>query len=227
MSTTTATSVATPGLLRRIRALDWQDLDRLSVELTELLAELAADGAWLAAAMENLLHTPELRDLSERLAELDKMVLINDSESGVRIRLHRFRQGYFDRPHNHRFTFGARILSGGYRHTIYGDHPDPEHDFDLERVVPTLIRRESAGSSYVIQHTLVHSVAAEPETLTLTVRGPAQKDRMLIVDRDGGTTWWQFGVKDENAAEVAKRRLTDEQILEITQVLRERGLTPS
>ncbi|MGW6691572.1 hypothetical protein [Streptomyces sp. NPDC054961] len=227
MSTTTAASVATPELLRRLRALDWQNLDSLSVELTELLAELATDGAWLAAAMENLLHTPELRDLSECLAELDKLVLVNDAESGVRIRLHRFRQGYFDRPHNHRFNFGARILAGGYRHTVYGDYPDPEQDFDPAHVVPTLVRFEGPGSGYVIAHTLVHSVAAEPETLTLTVRGPAQKDRMLIVDRERGTTWWQFGVKDEDPAEVAERRLTDHQILAVTQALRERGLTPS
>ncbi|MFF5488106.1 hypothetical protein [Streptomyces virginiae] len=227
MPTTGETAVATPDLLTRIRALTWGDLDTLSTELPPLLAELANDPEWLTAAMDNLRRTSELRDLSERLAELDKLVLVNDADSGVRIRLHRFRQGYFDRPHNHRFTFGAHILIGGYRHTVYGDFPNPEKHFDIAEVKPTLIRREGAGASYVIGHTLVHSVAAEPETLTLTVRGPAQKDRMLIVDREQGKYWWQFGVKNENPAEVAARRLTDDQLDETVQALRDSGLIPS
>ncbi|MFI5721534.1 hypothetical protein [Streptomyces cyaneofuscatus] len=216
----------TPDRLRRIRALDWQDVEALSAELTPLLEELAADSAWLGSALENLRHTPELRDLSERLAELDKLVLVNDADSGVRIRLHRFRQGYFDRPHNHRFTFGTRILRGGYRHTVYGDHIEITPDFDVSQVRPTLIRRESAGGGYIIRHTLVHSVAAEPETLTLTVRGPAQKDRMLIVDREQGTSWWQYGVQHEDPADVALRRLTDDQLTETERLLREQGLIP-
>ncbi|MFD0040518.1 hypothetical protein ACFVIZ_23125 [Streptomyces anulatus] len=223
---TVTSDLLTPGLLRRVRALDWQDVDALSPELTALLKELAADGAWLGSALENLRHTPELRDLSERLAELDKLVLVNDADSGVRIRLHRFRQGYFDRPHNHRFTFGTRILRGGYRHTVYGDHIEITPDFDVSKVRPTLIRRESAGGGYVIGHTLVHSVAAEPETLTLTVRGPAQKDRMLIVDREQGTSWWQYGVQQEDPADVALRRLTDDQLTETERLLREQGLIP-
>jgi hypothetical protein len=49
-----------------------------------------------------------------------KLVLHDDADLGVRLRLHLYRGGFFDRPHNHRWSFASRILHGGYRHRLFG-----------------------------------------------------------------------------------------------------------
>jgi predicted metal-dependent enzyme (double-stranded beta helix superfamily) len=204
-------------LVSRLRSLQWNDLRVLSTRLPDLLAELADHPTWLAAALGHLIESPRLQALSERLAELDKLVLLDDPVSGARVRLHVFRQGYFDRPHNHRFNFATRILSGEYVHTIYG-HAGEALEPDPMLLVPRLIRREQAGEGYVIEHTLVHSVAAAAETVTLTIRGPAAKDRMLIVDAKDGP-FWAFGAKDEDEDEIQRRRLPVQRLVEIRDML--------
>ena len=34
---------------------------------------------------------------------------------------------------------------------------------------------------------------AEPHTVSLIIRGPAVKDRFLVMDRKTGQSWWQYG----------------------------------
>jgi hypothetical protein len=211
-------------LLGRLRALDWNDLDQLAADVTPLLEELATDKAWLANAMDTLLDDPHLAPMCERLAELDKLVLLDDPLSKARIRMHVFRQGYFDRPHNHRFWFATRILTGAYRHTIYGDFPDVTPDIDVHSITPKIIKFERAGAGYVIGDTLVHSVAAVTNTVTLTVRGPARKDRMIIIDQQAGRAWWVFGAQYEDNAEIEQRILGRDRLAEIRVMLEDQGL---
>jgi hypothetical protein len=204
-------------VIARLRGVHWDDLHDVSGKVPDLLADLASRPGWIGRAFDELLDDEHLRTLSERLAELDKIVLLDDQASGTRIRMHIFRQGYFDRPHNHRFNFATRILTGGYTHTIYGNCPE-SLNIDAAALTPRIIRHERPGDGYVIEHTLVHSVAAAAETITLTVRGPAQKDRMLIVDEADGA-FWAFGMKDEDPQETASRRLTDDRMREIRDLL--------
>jgi hypothetical protein len=211
-------------VITRLREVRWDDLADVSARTTSLLADLSTSPEWMSYAFDRMFQDEHLRSLCERLAELDKLVLVDDPASGVRIRMHVFRQGYFDRPHNHRFSFGTRILSGGYTHTVYGNFPD-SLDLDAAMLFPRLVRHEGPGSGYVIEHSLVHSVAAACDTVTLTVRGPAQKDRMLIVDDELGA-FWAVGMKDEDPAEVARRRLTDDRLLQIRELLAGAGIVP-
>jgi hypothetical protein len=213
-----------PRLLDTVRSIQWDDMSNVSKVATEVLEELAASPEWIADALENLVEDEHLRSLTERLAELDKLVLIDDVDSNVRIRMHVFRKGYFDRPHNHRFNFGSRILSGAYIHSVYGDYPDVDADIDPASLKPKLVKREAAGAAYCIEHTIVHSVSAEPDTVTLTVRGPAQKDRMLIIDQKQGQCWWVFGAKDESKEEILARRLDTERLRSIQALVAEQGL---
>jgi len=210
-------------LIETVRSIRWADLSHVTAVLTPLLEELANSPEWIADAMDNLLTDDHLRSLTERLAELDKLVLLDDPESGARVRVHVFRQGYFDRPHNHRFTFGTRILSGSYVHTVYGDFDD-RPSLDPAELTPKLIKRELAGTGYVIQHTLVHSVAADADTITLTVRGPAQKDQMLIIDPKTGRSWPVFGMKDESEEEIMARRLDTPRLESIIELMGKQGI---
>jgi len=62
-----------------------------------------------------------------------KLVLYNAAELAVRLRLHVYQAGFFDRPHNHRWSFASHILRGGYVHRIFGSADqfgeDSQHHF--------------------------------------------------------------------------------------------------
>ncbi|WP_431043048.1 hypothetical protein ACQUSR_14910 [Streptomyces sp. P1-3] len=205
----------------RLAKLDWEDLAVLHDQLAELLDELSTS-EWLTAAFDHVLATPELLVQSERLQELDRVVLVNDAASGVRVRLHVFRNREFDRPHNHRWTFGNRVLAGSYRHYLYGDYEDLTTETTIGS--PCLVRDETPGTGYVIRHTLVHSVAAVPDTTSLIVRGPAAKDRFVVMNSETGEAWWQYGHHTEDEAEIAKRRLGAEKVTAIRDLLVRQGV---
>src|SRR5205823_774714 len=60
-----------------------------------------------------------------------------------------------------------------------------------------MVRQETAGSAYALHHSMVHAVVAEPHTVSLVIRGPAVKDRFLVMDRKTGQSWWQYGAAQE------------------------------
>lgn len=220
IETESAAAVALQDVIDQLPQLDFDDVDLLSEQLPTLLEQLARP-AVLSELVRRFVADDRLRGMSERLAELDKLVLYIHPDTDVRVRMHIFRQGYWDRPHNHRFTFGTRILRGAYQHTVYGHATDgvapPE---DLLR---TRLRRvEHEGDGYVIEHTLVHSVAAQARTVTLTVRGPAAKDAMLIVGDEG--PFWAYGAKQETQEELDAKRLRPEHIDQLLALLRESRL---
>ncbi|MEU9047983.1 MULTISPECIES: hypothetical protein [unclassified Kitasatospora] len=208
----------------RLAALDWNDMAVLNEQLDELLEELATSPTWLNDAFDHVLATPDLLVQSERLQELDRVVLVNDEASGVRVRLHVFRQRFFDRPHNHRWSFGTRILAGSYRHYIFGDYPDLSPDTDARKLTPPLVRVETPGTGYVLRHTLVHSVGAVPETTSLIVRGPAEKDRFVVMNRDTGEAWWQYAHTVEDPEVIRNRRLGADKVNDIRDLLKRQGV---
>lgn len=191
--------------------IDWHDLAAVSEASDKVLAALEADRELLRALAENAVSNPSLAPLCEHYDILDKIVLHNDP-SGWRLRLHVFLPGYFDRPHNHRWTYSSRILHGSYTHTLYGtDDQLGDGNIDVGELTPRMVRTEETGSIYTLHHTMIHSVVAEPFTTSLIVRGPAVKDRFLVTDRTTGKAWWQYGAATENPKEAAKKRMTAEQ----------------
>jgi hypothetical protein len=162
-----------------------------------------------------------LFSLSEHYDILDKIVLYADEK--CRVRLHIFGDEYFDRPHNHRWSYSSRILSGGYRHTIYSldratDAPGTEH------LVPVLIRQERAGDSYTLHHSQYHSVTADPGTVTLIYRGPAEADRFRVMDRMTQEAWWQYGASIESQEEKEKKRMPRERFDMLIEKLERMGI---
>ncbi|MFD8738155.1 hypothetical protein ACFV06_25030 [Streptomyces sp. NPDC059618] len=214
MTTTASQPLIDPA---RLAALDWSDMPALHGPMEELLEELVSHPTWLNDAFDHVLGTPELLNQCERLQELDRVVLVNDKASDVRIRLHVFTGSDFDRPHNHRWSFGSRILHGSYQHHLFGDYDELSTDTRIGS--PALVREEVAGSGYVIRHTMVHTVSSVPETTSLIVRGPSEKNRFVVMNRDTGEAWWQYGQKDEKPEDQAKRRLGAERVEEIRQLL--------
>ncbi|WP_433358861.1 hypothetical protein [Streptosporangium sp. CA-115845] len=189
-----------------LRAADWNDTAHVEASTAGLLAELAADPAALRAAVEAISGDRHLQQLCEHYDILDKLVL-HDDPSGFRVRLHLFGPEHYDRPHNHRWTYSARLLSGSYTHTLYGTEEGFDETTDVSRLHPTMVRTEHTGDGYTLHHTMVHAAVAQPDTVSLIVRGPAVKDRFLVTDRATGQVWWQHGAAQESPAEAAAKRM--------------------
>jgi hypothetical protein len=199
--------------LRSLGAKDWDDIDAVEAETRKVLDALTGDRSVIRSVLVHMPRRPELLALCEHYDILDKIVLWDDP-AGFRVRLHVFLPGYFDRPHNHRWSYASTILRGQYRHHLFGN---VELD---ERIAPgslhaVMVRQEQEGSAYALHHSMVHAVVAEPYTVSLVVRGPAVKDRFLVMDRRTGESWWQYGAGQESAEDAAAKRMTIERFREV------------
>jgi hypothetical protein len=182
------------------------ELEDFTTESRKVLEDLS-DPHKLKQCLQNAKKDEKLLSLSEHYDILDKIVLYADEK--CRVRLHIFGDEYFDRPHNHRWSYSSKILSGSYRHTIYSldheiDAPETEH------LVPVLIRQEKVGDFYTLHHSQYHSVTADPGTVTLIYRGPAKTDRFRVMDRTTREAWWQYGANIESQEEKENKRMSRE-----------------
>lgn len=148
--------------------------------------------------------------MCERYDFLDKLVLYADGE--IRVRLHRYRAGYYDRPHLHRWSFFAGIARGRYLHRIFGADTAFGDHTDARTLKPLVERWERPGSTYALDHTTVHTVRGDADTISILVRGPATSDRFLILDAETGTSFWVYGAANETPAQRARKQMTPSQI---------------
>jgi hypothetical protein len=202
-----------------LRSLDWEDTDAVEAATVNALAMLILQRRMLCGILLDLPERPDLLGLCQHYDILDKIVL-HDDPSGVRVRLHVFLPGYFDRPHNHRWSYASTILRGQYRHYLFGD-ADLDESIDPANLKALMVRDEQPGSTYALHHTMVHAVVAEPYTVSLVIRGPAVKDRFLVMDRKTGQSWWQYGASQEPAYDAEQKRMSVERLAELTTSLRE------
>jgi predicted metal-dependent enzyme (double-stranded beta helix superfamily) len=206
-----------------LSTLDWNDLPAVNSAATALLGQLAANRTILADLTAQMVENPHLAALCEHYDILDKLVL-HDDPSGWRLRLHVFLDGYFDRPHNHRWTYTSRILTGSYTHTLYGTDHEFTDEVDVSALTPRLVRVEEPGDTYTLHHSMIHSVTAHGEAITLIVRGPAVKDRFVVTDRATGKAWWQYGAATETTDAAAAKRMSDTQLRGRIAMLRASGI---
>ena len=217
------TTVAPSAVYAPLAGLDWTDLPAVTAASTTVLDTLTTNRALLGELTDAVRSDPYLARLCEHYDILDKIVL-HDDPDGWRLRLHVFLDGYFDRPHNHRWTYTSRILSGSYTHTLYGTDHDFTQDVDVAALAPRLVRIEEPGDTYTLHHTMIHSVTAHGQAVTLIVRGPAVKDRFVVTDRATGNAWWQYGAATETPAAAAAKRMTDIQLGDRITALRAAGI---
>lgn len=187
--------------------LDWENIEEVNAFSQNMFLKLLCDKVLLKSQFQNVLNDNHLFSLCEHYDILDKIVIYDDPINEYRIRLHLFLPGYIDRPHNHRWTYSSYIIKGFYKHFIYGS----ESQFDktnIKNLKPTMIRNEYEGSSYTLHHTLVHSIVAEPYTVSIVLRGPAVKDKFFIYDKSTKKFWHQFGAQHESKEEKLKKVMT-------------------
>ena len=199
--------------------IDWTDLNRATAVTDALLHDLAADKQTLRTLMERTEEESDLFEQCECHRLLDKIVLYDGVDRGFQLRLNSSTSDHLDRPHDHRFSFSSLILRGSYkqvRHRIVGEIPDfvpPETQEDYQavpidaRVAPEFATTESAGSFYTIHHSVIHTTIMEENTVSLFIRGPAEKERSLITDRDTGKLWWRYGNQGETPERKARKAM--------------------
>jgi hypothetical protein len=158
-------------LTKPLHSLNWDDTPAVDAATSKVLAALADDRDLLQRLAHQVPQDDHLSGLSEHYDILDKLVL-HDDPTGWRIRLHVFLPGYYDRPHNHRWTYSSRILRGSYHHTLYGLDDILDEAMDVSALQPYMVRTETAADSYTLHHRMIHAAVAEPHTVTLIVRGP-------------------------------------------------------
>lgn len=208
---------------RVMRAISWDDIDDVHDTAGALLEELAAPGA-LGALAARVPDDPALLAACERFNLFTKVVLHEDPESGVRLRLHVFGDEMVEEAHNHRATFCARILHGRYRHYLYTSE---EHlrDRGITRPVARWRQDQLPGYVYTLHHELVHSTYADPRTVSLVLQGPRERDSFRIIDlADGRERVRQGADSVDGAQEPGEQRLGRDGVLALLDRLRALGV---
>jgi hypothetical protein len=191
--------------------IDWNNTTSILRGCTPLFDTLRSDPTLLATLVAGVAEDSDLADMCEGYDFMHKLVLYDAAELGARLRLHIYQAGFFDRPHNHRWSFASHILRGGYVHRIFGRDDQFGEDTDPDSLLPIHERREQPGSTYALHHTSVHTVQAEADTISLLVRGPSAKQRFLILDAAGGF-FWVYGAAQESSEQRSSKRLTPDQL---------------
>ena len=209
--------------LAGLEHVDWDDTGSILGGCAAALDAIESDPETLATLLARLEKDRQLQGMCERYDFLDKLVLCDVPATGVRVRLHLYRDGYFDRPHNHRWSFASRIIRGQYVHRIFGQDTDFTEDTDPATLRPIHERTEAQGATYALHHASVHTVQATEGTISLLIRGPAASDRFLILDRAAGNSFWVYGAASETSAQRASKVMTSPVLIEA--INRARALT--
>jgi hypothetical protein len=196
--------------------VEWDELESAHRQNAQFLEALAADKSAMRSLIERVPHDPELREMCEHNRTLDKLVLHDAPDRGFRIRVHLWSDTEFGHPHNHRWSFTTRLLTGCYEHVIYEapggfNAPEPGSPDQTIELAERFRTVERAGDSYTMHHGMVHCTTTTPRTITMMVRGPIGQSLSLTTDPATGKFWFGVGRQKQTSQEVARRRLTDEQ----------------
>ena len=108
------------------------------------------------------------------------------------MRISLFNHKYANRIHYHRWNYTASVLTGSYTQYMYGTCNEDDITV-LAPYDPIFIEKYRPNNIYSLEHTVVHSVKAEPDTISVCIRGKAFGDKFQTVDPKTNTSWWQYG----------------------------------
>lgn len=177
--------------------IDWNDFEVAGVRAAGILHRLAGDRPLLASLIDDVPKSARLFAMCEHHQLLDRIVLYDGLDRGFRIRVHISTNDSLDRPHDHRFSFASLILRGVYRHVRHVVDEEITGDIEPSRLRQVFVSHERPGKSYTLHHSAIHTTRTTPDTVSLFLRGPAEKPRSFICDRATGRVWWRVGAEDE------------------------------
>jgi hypothetical protein len=228
--------------------VDWSDGDAAAEASERLLEQLQGDRAGLEKLVRRVGTNAELLDMCESDEFRFKIVLYDAPDRGFRVRLHAWRSDFADTPHQHRFAYAARLLTGSYQHVIYAagqelaipgieryydQHLPLDHELVAGRIDPGLFKRilsftAVAGRSYFQGSEVdLSSTIISENTVSLFVRGPAVRDCSFQWHRDGQTIVWRAGAAHAPAEHQASVRTDRQTFDEIVDTLASLGIFES
>jgi hypothetical protein len=172
--------------LHDISPFDWDtDLLATSRVAEDLLRHLSKDKNLMRAlikhaAEDNYLWTKCEEDLVE-----DKIVLWDDIDKNLRIRLRMSTAPQQRLAHCHRFSFSNLVLRGSYTHWIYKPVAGFDETTYLEDVEEVVLHEDNAGDCFTIHHNTLHSTPfTEEHTISLVLRGNPVKERAPVMFKE-------------------------------------------
>jgi hypothetical protein len=202
-----------------IEPLDWTDLGGVAVRSQQIVRKIANDQQLLKQMVRHTLDDPELLSMCGHKPMFDKLVLYDDLARGIRLRLHFTTDKQDAPPHDHRFSFSAYILHGRYEHTWHSLNRDTATELDGDSLEPAFETVEVAGACYTMHHSVIHTTVTTPDTISLFLRGPAEKENSSFADSQAGETYHCFGAHQETAEHLEQERLARGRIIELSQRL--------
>ena len=191
-------------------SVDWSDIEA-AAETTRRIAQVLGDDRGLLRALVDRVPTmPDLRAKCECHALDDKIVIWDDQAKGLRIRLRLANTKQYERVHNHRYSFTAYLLHGTYYHTMYATDQQLDESADVERFWPYFVREERTGDIITLHHEQLHTTLTDPETVSLMIQSPAQKERAFMIRKSDGHVWWRVGAAQEDAERRREVAMSDE-----------------
>lgn len=195
--------------MNELPAVDWSDLEAAAEVTREIALRIGDDRELLRALVDRASDVPELREKCEIHTLDDKIVVWDEPDKGLRIRLRLANTKQYERVHNHRFSFTAYLLNGTYYHTLYATDQPLDETADVERFWPRSIREERTGTIITLHHEQLHTTLTDPDTVSLMIQSPAQKRRAFMIRRSDGEVWYRLGAADEDADRRREVRMSD------------------
>src|ERR1700730_5509792 len=166
-------------------AIDWSHFDGARTKSESLLERVASDRVGLRELLLSVRQDGARLSMCEQDEFRYKLVLYNAEDRDFRLRLHMWRFGFADCAHGHRFSYTARLLRGGYQHTLYDtsqnlypagleqwveqqlplDHPFLREHIDVTKIRPVFVTTAEAGEGYTQHHSLLASTIHYAETV--------------------------------------------------------------
>jgi hypothetical protein len=177
---------ATPvELFDGVGTIDWEDLPRTALLTEDLIRRFAADKALFRRLLLAVVDDPYLWAKCEEDVVEDKIVLWDDVEKGLRIRLRMATAYQQQLAHCHRFSFTNLVLRGRYLHRNYVAENGFDENTLPEDVRPVILHEDRAGDCFTIHHDALHSTAfTEIGTISLVLRGNPVKERAPVMFKE-------------------------------------------
>ena len=205
------------------QVVDWDNYEKSAMQTRAILELICEKKDNIRSLIKHFEMNKALHTMCETHQLLNYIVLYDNPDNGIRVRLHMSTAHHLQRPHDHRFDFSSKILKGCYEHIWYypqtdiykitcevaaknyqdKDHPDPSVLSNRILFKPMFLRKEGVGSCFSISHKVVHTVEMEKDTVTLIIRSPARTKRSFIYDINENLLWWRFS----NINETPERRM--------------------
>lgn len=170
----------------KIPKIDWEsDLIETSRVASKIIRDFAEDKTLFRRCLERVPSVERFWKKCEEDVNEDKIVLWDDIDKNIRIRLRMSTATQERLAHCHRFSFTNLVLKGTYIHWMYNATSNFDETTSNDDVYTVTQHVDTAGDIFTIHHETLHSTPfLEPETISLVLRGNPVKERAPVMFKE-------------------------------------------